>query len=813
MKPRSLLVLLPMAALLAIVFWPSTARPGGTAGTVDTARAPTPTMQQAAVAREHVQAIESAHARLPAGTAATDSFHGVVLDHAREPFEGALVTLSAALRLGEARQRLASTRSDAAGRFQIAAHDGWPTKCVLRARTEASRTSGYSVEAGRDVELVLSPPAELTPVVVAGVVTDIETGWGLAAAHVLAGDDETTTDEVGRFELSTKARGGRVRLSARCEGYESGRASVELDDKPLPEARIELVKMGEMRVQVVDAETDAPIENAELIERSHRGVGRTDAMGVCNFSMPRRGRQNLKIRAPGYCAVEWRWRAEELRRGLAKIPLSRGVLVTGRVVDERDAPIPEAATWLDSGDFFDGDVMTSALQRNETPGSLSLDLLAKSIRADNGGRFEIRTFCRDGPTIVRAEFDSDPDLVGAASAVLDLSTSGTVDCGVLVLVRGGVISGTVLRNGQPCPGTVVWHREDGQIGGESGITDAGRYELDRVVPGARRVTFFEPNIDEASARGVAIVEAGEQTSLDFAFAQSTATISGRVTRSDGAPISGVKIYASSDDEGASPTARDITDAEGQYVLTVRDTGRYHIRALHADVRRVHRRVSPGSSEIDFTALAFGQMRIRVFDRATREPIGGMDAHDVGAVWQKLGEGSFRHLAELTFVEPGLAEIELPIGTVNVVLGAPALGYRLTSFEGLVVPRDPQPAVRDMPLEHGVDVCFVIDDPEGLRAAMGARRLFVFERSRVDAVRPRPAGEGSPSMVDVHEWIQSAQIWSCQHIPLRGEPRVVIRGLAPGSFTFVVLPEGIALEPAGFSVGEDGAEVQVRWRRS
>lgn len=168
-------------------------------------------------------------------------------------------------------------------------------------------------------------------------------------------------------------------------------------------------------------------------------------------------------------------------------------------------------------------------------------------------------------------------------------TSGHVVTGVdAALVRKGTISGTVTSAGHPLAGVTVTALDDadGSVGGAT--TDAaGRYTMLDVPPGTYRVCFY-PSRDtttgggsdalgyqnrcwggatEAQATPVVITDGTTLTGVD-AVLPAYGGVSGRVTDTQGQPLTGVQVQVQSTDPSqlGNPGYANAgyTDAQGNY---------------------------------------------------------------------------------------------------------------------------------------------------------------------------------------------------------------------------------------------------------
>lgn len=280
---------------------------------------------------------------------------GVVVDAKKNPVAGALVELAMMARADAFPEVVAVTGAD--GRFVAR---GCPELCLLGARAEGHRASNLRFLHGKagnhaEVELVLGGDGGT----VRGLVVD-PTGKPVQGAVVIVGAEEvagiggrdnlppfgglTRTDERGEFSVVGLAA-GKQPIRARGARFAPWRGEVEVRAGLTVTQRIELGPGAVLRGHVVEG-TGKPVARAEIeigewgdIDHFH---GVSDAEG--GFAL-----RGLPV---GEVVV----RAEQRDHGKARVnvptsatdvatctlTLSRGLELTGRVVDQDGQPIAAA---------------------------------------------------------------------------------------------------------------------------------------------------------------------------------------------------------------------------------------------------------------------------------------------------------------------------------------------------------------------------------------------------------------------------------------------------------------------------------------
>lgn len=260
------------------------------------------------------------------------------------------------------------------------------------------------------------------------------------------------------------------------------------------------------------------------------------------------------------------------------IGLSLGGIITGAVTRDLDgSPIPDL--WVCARDYYTG---TGGMAgKTGLNGTYEIKKLLTGTY-----KVWVDTYNTD---YIGEYYDDAPDSSSAApvNVILGQETSD-IDFGLAVM---GNLAGTVTResDGLPISDLRVYATEyyTGSTGG-SGVTDAnGFYEIKRLPAGTYRVRvdtyntdyfaeYYDDVVDPCSATPVAVNEGQQTSGIDFSLAIG-GRIRGTVTRdSDGAPISGLWVYAY-DYETGSWRGSGLTDANGFYEIRRLPTGTYRVQ--------------------------------------------------------------------------------------------------------------------------------------------------------------------------------------------------------------------------------------------
>ncbi|MDH3590845.1 MAG: carboxypeptidase-like regulatory domain-containing protein, partial [Planctomycetota bacterium] len=267
----------------------------------------------------------------------------------------------------------ARTGTDREGRFRVRLEAGALVSIKVTAASFAPATF-LDFQAGERARLVLHAPVALDVSVLDGRRNPV------AGVRVVTKDDRAArTDDRGVASFESMPAGAFVRLDVEDADHANplGNFNVTLASTGRTSYEIELPDGYVLTGQVVDAETDAPIADAELgYVWTMDATTRTDDVGRFRINgwMGKNVYHALHVRAPGYT------RAAKVIQDWSKpveFRLVRGDTAVGRVVGAKGVPVAGAAiaAVLDHRVEFDTQYATSG----------------------PGGRFELADLSRSGP--------------------------------------------------------------------------------------------------------------------------------------------------------------------------------------------------------------------------------------------------------------------------------------------------------------------------------------------------------------------------------------------------------------------------------
>jgi RNA polymerase sigma factor (sigma-70 family) len=162
--------------------------------------------------------------------------------------------------------------------------------------------------------------------------------------------------------------------------------------------------------------------------------------------------------------------------------------------------------------------------------------------------------------------------------------AGDVTGVTLALAAEASVTGRVVdEGGRPVPGahlSVSVRSEAGDRGGTVGRGDdsdgQGRFRLDRLAPGALRITVTHgPGIADLGPLPIA---AGETRQVEIVLSAG-AEVTGLIRREDGSPAGGAHVYANVDGWQPTPAAAAVAGPDGRYRLSALHPGDVMIRAV------------------------------------------------------------------------------------------------------------------------------------------------------------------------------------------------------------------------------------------
>ena len=386
-------------------------------------------------------------------------------------------------------------------------------------------------------------------------------------------------DGVFRFE---RLPYGSYKLSVDSDGFASeprGEVGVA-KDQPVRGVLVEVYQACRAAGRVLSAETDAAIDDAQIVVDSAYGPAqgkrrqfktRSDAYGVFEFDRLPAGAHVISAEAKGYMklsggssALKFTLQPGE-RKGDIALRLYRGGVVEGTVSDSAGQLVPDADVQL---------FVASTMIRG-------IDCSQLKARTDASGFFRIWGI-DVGDHVQLYASARKQGYAKSRSRIIDLTADRTRAQTQILLQAGGTISGKVTDPDRlPIPGAEVkWTTDEfrGDPSPSEGVTHTGAdgiYLLTNVSCGvvslaASRSGFIGQSRDLKMVDGQ--VRAGEDFSL-----KPGATIAGRVVALDGRPIPNATVRATpKGSRYVSDSA--VSDKKGEFTLRNLPKGDFMLQA-------------------------------------------------------------------------------------------------------------------------------------------------------------------------------------------------------------------------------------------
>ncbi|HSF16198.1 MAG TPA: carboxypeptidase regulatory-like domain-containing protein [Vicinamibacteria bacterium] len=605
------------------------------------------------------------------------AFRGTVQDESGRAVEGAIVVVSP----GSVRYDVpvASATTDANGVFSVALSGRPPFTVAAHAPGFAPfRARDVSVEKPLHIVLERGGPSlsgrvldgdTLEPIAAAVVESRAVAASGRLHDHPRFGLVETVSDREGRFELRGLGEGPyRVRASA--PGYGSSS-----NDNANPEAGVVLYLFRGVGIygRVTDEKgepvegvfVDAEWTGSDIFSRQHvSSTQQTDAEGGFAVLGLEPGRYRLYARHPDYAPSASEATLEN-RDVEVDLVLTKGVSVTGRLVDANDEPVRGRAALeaLDGGSV----------------GRLIEPRLAADT--DDDGTFTLSD-------VPRGEHRLRLSARGYGSESVDLYVGGKspVDIGEVVLEVGIAIRGVVVdSNGEGIGDARVQAFKAG--GSDRGISEGelatetdweGRF----VLAGLEEALYHLMVAAPGYGREVTDVEAGSAT-ITVAL-RPAGTIRGSVSDTEGRSIGSFRVVARAPERrGFGGVVIGVGEDNGVFMVEDVAEGEYAVEVSAADfvpevVSNV--RVASGS------ATELGEIRLRRGARLRGTVIDSAGAPIAGATVTVRTPGQrFFSTDDVGNTTDGSGSFEvrgLPDAKVDVAASHPS--YAETRLEGIDV---------------------------------------------------------------------------------------------------------------------------------
>lgn len=553
-----------------------------------------------------------------------------------------------------------------------AAEPATPVPTMVDEETEdrAARQSG-----GSPTVATTTPKPEASGAVVSGRLVFAETGAPAVDRTIRISQQEEVeerrtaeSDAEGWFFIADVAE-GRYRASLIDDELIVVPETAVFDvggDRPAEGLVIQVARGGAVRGRVYDADSGAGIPGVEVrawsfyrpaqaLETSAvtDGDGRYEIAGLApgNYEIQRRFARGYGMPLAG----EGEGRDVVVRLGAVtgevNFALSRGLRISGRVVDASGAPIADVQVYGAS-----------------TGGSIAGnrgDPVVDATKTGEDGSFVLGGYAADARVNLLPEkagyalLDADP--AGALVELNDEALTGVR----LVLGPEAAISGTVVTaDGEPKAGVNMYaehvSRPEDRKSRSTSSAD-GSITFDKLKPGRYRLMFSDvPGWRPDEAQVVRVREGEQVEGIRIVYPENRGlSISGRVTDVHGRALSEalVTVFGKGDTR---------TNAKGRYEVEELEARDYTIAVKMDGYSAIDRsQVPAGSTGVDFTLMELAAVEGRVVSASTGEPVTAFDLkHEVQSADFKRSYG-FKQMRD----PDGRFRFETDAGDVTVMVRA------------------------------------------------------------------------------------------------------------------------------------------------
>lgn len=422
------------------------------------------------------------------------------------------------------------------------------------------------------------------------------------------------TDENGKFEF-TEVVGGNYQIWAEGDGlttlqnWLSGERFQLSAEPQIKEFDLKLHAGCDYNVEVVSAEDQTPIENAEItfgwpdIDRLYK----SDRAGVAKVRGLARNEWYFIVRAKGFATSFYKAAKQELgTTTTVRFELKPGAKVTGSIIDQEGEPVGGARIFVVSNEL----VMSPNFSKTETDmqgrfecDGIPYDHKLRLAASRKGYEFESLEFKIDKAEETHLEIQCERLPYGgdAIFTVLD-DKNNPVEGATIVNTgqsSGDRIQASTDANGQARLADMRWWRANNRC---------------KVRIRAKGMIPVEMNVNTGTKEEPAHIEVKLETGH---------TLRGQLIDPDGEPIPGIWVFPMNSNYGDGPFySKQVTDQEGRFTiaegmpkngtLTIYTPSKYEwIESLPVEV---------SDEELVIQAQMASIIRLRAVDAVTKEPI-------------------------------------------------------------------------------------------------------------------------------------------------------------------------------------------------
>lgn len=532
---------------------------------------------------------------------------------------------------------------------------------------------------------------------VEGAIVKANRQGGSAPKHQLESDDSRETDATGSF-IFDNLEEANYRVVATHQDYAADQRNRVQSGQDI---ELNLTVGGAVSGSITDSASGQPIKGARVLVRDGAATektGVTDTSGtylVRGIAIPKKGEASVSVEAEGYARI-----AGE------KVPVQEG-LVTEAINFALDLNGSVAGLVQDSdGNPVSGVRITAKRQFDKNvPVIVAAGKVAVS---DSRGMFRV-----EGVYPGEGEYleGKHPDFLEGASKTFTLAPGEHLDGMLVVMERGGAISGVVVDEaGAPVANARVAVRgqyrfvDEIESMNKKTMTDSsGRFALSNLEAGNHTILAVAPEYLRVERSGINVAESRTTENVRLTLTKA-AYISGYVLDTQNNPIRGARVECTDTSDGIRKLTT-TSDSNGYYYFE--KLGPYEVD-LTAGASGYGRQTLNGQQvnreNVNLNLMRLGSLRGQVLD-LNGEPLPAFSVSP-----RRLDPGT--PVAAKTFQDPqgDFKYAGLDPGNYKIVIGAP--GYAVRIFESINIVSDRTVDLGQIQLDQGGVIKGTVLDASG-----------------------------------------------------------------------------------------------------
>jgi hypothetical protein len=642
-----------------------------------------------------------------------------------------------------------------------------------------------------------TPTAER--LVLEGICLERTTRAPIAGAVVLS-DEPTATASDGTFRITFPADQQVLRIEVQHPDYVQQTVTTSREDVPIDPERFEVMLSTGIPVslEVVDSVTQAPIVGARWKESGKRIPASTsDEQGRMRWTIQVGAEVEGEFTAKDYCDTSWSWIAadEGLRSGV--VPLVPQAWLEGTVTDEVGHPLAGAFLGVvrqrpgfRSYTDLAGERWRDALP----PGTLYAGFLHGEAKADEQATWRLPVVPSEHGYALSVIH---PGYIPQYFEDLVLDSPNARRRIDVRLAPGGIVTGTVRRNGEPWSGNLRWKPMPGGHD-RTGFVGDGTFRIEGVPPGTIQLRIEDKKKGETVAQATVEVTLGEPITQDLEWTEAFDMIAGSVVRTGGGPLGKVWVSAMAGSDG--PSYSGFCRSDGTFEIEVPPSGQFEVSAWDRSVTSAVVSAASGARDVRLELAATSTLTISFVDASSGEAI---TTNRMGFLsWRAVGGRGFRPVLDQR-PQQGHMSLSVPVGMIDLEIDLTEEGYIKKGVQVLVGERE---TPLEVALEPSVDARFELEGP-AVEALSGHLLFLLREGGQERVIGTVAQGDGNACINGKHVRFVGG-IGTDRLLSFEGST-ARITGLEVGRYVLQAIPDDLRFDPAVVVFDEPGlAKVKV-----